>query len=93
MKDDIWEAQAQWKNIGRALGLPEGTICSIHESSDGESLHQILTHWMHAGNATIQDLLTALEDRTVGRRDISNKLRSRKGMTGKHVRQDSATET
>ena len=92
MKGYIWEARAQWKNIGRALGISEGTICSIH-ADDGESLHQILTHWMHAGNATIQDLLTALEDPTVGRRDISNKLRSRKGMTGKHVRQDSATET
>ena len=80
MKGYIWEARAQWKNIGRTLGLSEGTVCSIHESSDGESLHQILTHWIHAGNATVQDLLKALEDPTVDRRDIAHELRSRKGV-------------
>ena len=33
---------------------------------------------MQSGNATIQDLLTALEDPTVGRRDITQELRSQK---------------
>ena len=79
MKGYIWEARAQWKNIGRALDIPEGTIRSIHEDDDGESLHQILTHWIHAGTATIQDLLKALKDSTVGRKDIVNEILSRKG--------------
>ena len=79
MKGYVWEARAQWKNIGRALGISEGTINTIHENDDGESLHQILTRWIKSGNATIQDLLKALEDQTVGRRDIVNEILSRKG--------------
>ena len=79
MKGCIWEARAQWRDIGRALDIPDGTIRSIHEPSDGESLHHILTLWMHSGTATIQDLLTALEDPAVDRRDIVNEILSRKG--------------
>ena len=52
---------------------------SIHEDDD-ESLHQILTRWIHAGNATIQDLVIALEHPTVGRKDIAGRLRSQKGI-------------
>ena len=77
VKGYIWEARAQWKNIGRALGIPDSTINTIHED-DNESLHQILTHWIQSGNATIQDLVTALEDPTVDRRDIAHRLRSQK---------------
>ena len=74
----LLEARSQWRDIGRALDISDGTIRSIDEPSDGESLHQILTLWMQSGTATIQDLLTALEDPTVGRRDIAHELRSRK---------------
>ena len=79
MKGYIWEARAQWRDIGRALDISDGTIRSIHEPSDGEYLHQLLTIWMQSGTATIQDLLTALEDPTVDRRDIVNEILSRKG--------------
>ena len=78
VKGYIWEARAQWKNIGRALGISEGTINTIHVDDD-ESLHQILTRWIQSDRATIQDLLTALEDPTVGRNDIVNEILSRKG--------------
>ena len=79
MKQALWEARSQWKDIGRALDISDGTIRSIHEPSDGESLHQILTLWMQSGTTTIQDLLKALEDSTVGRKDIVNEILSRKG--------------
>ena len=74
----VWEARSEWRNIGRALRLSDGTIRSIHDSEDGECLHKVLTFWMQSGNATIQDLLAALEDPTVARRDIANEIRSRK---------------
>ena len=79
VKKALWEARSQWKDIGRALDISDGTIRSIHEPSDGESLHHMLTLWMQSGTATIQDLLKALEDSTVGRKDIVNEILSRKG--------------
>ena len=79
MKRAVWDARHQWKNIGRELGLSEGTIQSIHEPDDGECLHQVLLRWMKTGRATINDLLEALEDPTVDHRDIANKIRALKG--------------
>ena len=76
VKRDIWEARAQWRDIGRALGLTEGAIQSIHEPNDGESLHKVLAHWIQSGTATMPDLLRALEDVTVSRRDIANEIRA-----------------
>ena len=79
MRKAVWEARPDWRNIGRALDLSEGTIDSIHEREDGESLHTVLKTWMQSGKATIQDLLNALEDPTVGRTDIANEIRSLEG--------------
>ena len=79
MKKAIFSARAQWKNIGRALALSEGTIDSIHEPEDSEGLHKVLKKWMGTGRAKTQDLLEALEDKTVGRGDIAKELRAREG--------------
>ena len=76
MKSAVFEARSQWKAIGRALGLTEGTIDSIHHQDDGECLHKVLSKWMHSGGATIHGLLGALEDITVARHDIAHKIRS-----------------
>ena len=78
MKRAVFEARSQWKAIGRALGLTDGTIDSIHDQDDGECLHKVLSKWMHSGGATIHGLLDALEDITVDRRDIAHKIRSLK---------------
>ena len=79
VKSAIWQSRTSWRDIGRALDLSEGTIDSIKEPNDGESLHMVLKKWMQTGKATIQDLLTALEDRTVDRTDIANEVRTLKG--------------
>ena len=79
MKSAIWDSRAGWRDIGRALDLSEGTIDSIKEPNNGESLHVVLKKWMQTGKATIQDLLSALEDRTVDRTDIANEVRALKG--------------
>ena len=78
MKSAVFEARPQWKAIGRALGLTDGTIDSIHDQDDGECLHKVLSKWMHSGGATIHGLLDALEDITVARHDIAHKIRSLK---------------
>ena len=79
LKKAIWEVRAQWRDIGRALDLSDGTIESIHEANDGESLHKVLSQWIQSGTATTQDLLQALEDDIVYRKDIANKIRALKG--------------
>ena len=79
VKEAVWQARAQWKNIGRSLGLSEGAIQSIHDQDDSECLHAVLLIWIHTGNATINDLLDALENRTVGRRDLAHNIRALKG--------------
>ena len=79
VKYAVWGARAQWKNIGRSLGLPEGTIQSIHEPDEGECLHAVLSLWMQTGQATINDLLEALENPPIARRDIAHEIRALRG--------------
>ena len=79
VKRAVWQARTQWKEIGRSLELSEGTIQSIHEPDDGECLHAVLSRWMKTGQATISDLLKALEDRTIARHDIAHHIRALKG--------------
>ena len=66
----IWEARSDWKKIGRILGVTEGDICTIRFPKDGECLNKVLCIWMKMDKATIHHLLNALEDITVGHRDI-----------------------
>ena len=79
VKRAIWESRVHWRNIGRALDLTEGSIDSIHEPDDGESLHKVLKKWMESDKAMMHDLLMALDDVTVGRMDIAEKIRELKG--------------
>ena len=79
VKHAVWEARTQWKNIGRELGLSEDIIKSIHDPDDGECLHEVLSKWLQTGNATIYDLLEALEDPIVAHRDIANEIRALNG--------------
>ena len=75
IKEAIWDARSQWKDIGRKLGLREGDIRAIHEPTDGECLHEVLCMWIQSGKATISDLLEALESRIIGRSDIVREIR------------------
>ena len=75
IKEHIWDIRSQWKDIGRKLGLKDGDIRAIHEHSDGECLHEVLSLWIHTGQATISDLLTTLESRIIRRPDIARNIR------------------
>lgn len=78
----VWEARSQWRDIGRAFELSEGTICAIHEDTDGESLHMVIKLWMELGKATVNTLLEALEDEVVSRCDIAQEIRDQLRIKG-----------
>ena len=71
-------AAYQWRDIGRALELPDGTLRSIR-GEDNECLNEVLTKWMHSGKATIDQLLDALNDPSVKRGDIVSQILALKG--------------
>ena len=79
IKEAVWDARSQWKDIGRKLGLKSGDIRAIHDPSDGECLHEVLSQWMHTGKATINVLLKALESKIIDRLDIARETRSLRG--------------
>ena len=79
VKHAVWKARSLWKEIGRALGISDDTISTIHYTDDGECLHKVLSEWIHSGKATIHDLLQALADKTVERNDIKNEIHVLKG--------------
>ena len=75
----IWKARSLWKEIGRALGISDDIIRTIHCENDGECLNEVLSLWIHSDKATISDLLRALAKKTVDRNDIKNKIHVLKG--------------
>ena len=79
IKEAVWDARSQWKDIGRKLGLKSGDIRAIHDPSDGECLHEVLSLWMHTGKASINVLLKALESKIIDRSDLAREIRSLRG--------------
>lgn len=84
VRSAILDAASQWRDIGQALRIPNGTLTTFH-GEDNECLNMVLTSWMHTGKATIHQLLEALESDIVGRGDIVTQLRSRQGEDRKKI--------
>lgn len=78
VRNALLDAASVWKDIGQALDIVHGTLQSIH-GDDKECLNEVLTKWMHTGKATIDQLLGALLDPSVGRGDIVREIKDRKG--------------
>ena len=78
VKNAVLGAAYQWFAIGQALDIHDGTLRSIR-GEDAHCLNKMLTKWMHSGKATIDQLLGALEDRSVRRGDIVNEIRAFEG--------------
>ena len=87
LKEEIWDARSQWKDIGRKLGLKDGDIHAIKESEHNisECLNEVLVQWMQTGKATIYDLFKALDSRVIGRSDIVRTIQSLRGEERKAV--------
>ena len=79
VRRSIWKTRSLWKEIGRALGISDDIICTIHCANDGECLNEVLSKWIYSGKATISDLLLALAAETVERNDIKNRIHVLKG--------------
>ncbi len=64
-----YEARTKWFNIGLQLGLAKDVLDSIGRNrslhEDGDYFREVLTSWMHGGNAKIKDLLEALKGPSV----------------------------
>ena len=76
----VSEAANKWADIGRSLpDITEGFIASTKGVDDYDCLRKVLSKWMHTSKATIDDLLSALEDPSVGRNDIARDIRALKG--------------
>ena len=78
VKNALLDAASVWKDIGQALDIVHGTLESIR-GEDNECLNEMLTKWMHTGSATIDQLLKALVDPSVCRRDIVLEIQGLEG--------------
>lgn len=83
VKNAVLDAAYQWKPIGQALDILPGTLKSIEFGKefrdDNDRLNEVLSKWMHSGQATIDQLLKALVDPGVKRGDIVGKIQALKG--------------
>ena len=86
VKNALLETAWRWRDIGQALHISEGTLESIRKlHNDKDRLDEVLSKWMHSGEATIDRLLEALVDPSVDRNDIAIKIRDLKGDKRKKV--------
>ena len=84
LKNALLDAAYLWFPLGQALGILPGTLESIKFDrelhGDNDRLNEVLSKWIHSGQATIDQLLEALDsDPSVKRPDVANKIRSLKG--------------
>lgn len=79
VKNAVLEAASQWREIGQALPhISEGMLSRIR-GEDAYCLNKMLSIWMHSGQATLDQLLKALEDPSVRRGDIVAEIQAFKG--------------
>ncbi len=78
-----YEARTKWFNIGLQLGLAKDVLDSIGRNrslhEDGDYFREVLTSWMHSGNAKISDFLEVLEGPTVDMLDVARQIGERFG--------------
>ncbi len=76
----VYDARAEWKFIGRALGIDSTLLDSIHsrvrQDDNKEHLYQVLERWIQSGEATMKRLLEALESKVIGKTHVANAIRA-----------------
>lgn len=86
IKNALWEARTEWKNIGDALGIDVETLKSIatkeHNNPDN-CLRECLTEWLGGGSETSaaqrqprswRTIVSALKTQSVNRESLANKI-------------------
>ena len=77
VQTEIYDARAQWEQLGLALNIPVSTLDTIKEDHNGTSTRflKILQVWLQTGDErTWQVLAEALGQDVVGRPDIKKKI-------------------
>ena len=83
----LWEARAKWRDIGRCIGVDEGTLDAMKGKDDGENLSDLLSHWLkgvhnpkekNSKPRTWRTLIKALREKVVNEEAMADKLEKEK---------------
>ena len=86
-KRTLWDARSKWRDIGRYIGVDEGTLDTMKGKDPGESLSGILSHWLrgvynlkekNSKPRTWHTLIEALRDKIVNEEAMASKLEKEK---------------
>ena len=84
VKHDLWDARAKWRNIGSCID--EATLDTMKEKDPGESLRDVLSHWLrgvynpkekNSKPRTWHTLINALRNKTVNEEVMANELKKK----------------
>ena len=79
----LWDARAKWRDIGRCIGVDEATLDTMKGKEHGESLSDLLSHWLkgvynpresNSKPRTWRTLIEALQNRVVNEEAMASKL-------------------
>ena len=83
----LWDARAKWRDIGRWIGVDEGTLDIMKGKDNGENLSDVLSHWLRGVHNPKEKnskpriwctLIEALRNRVVNEEAMANKLEKEK---------------
>ena len=83
----LWDARAKWRNIGSCIGVDEGTLDTMKGKDHGDSLSDLLSHWLrgvynpkekNSKPRTWCTLIEALRDKVVNEEAMASKLKKEK---------------
>ena len=81
IQDKIWDARPKWKNIGLALKIrkPDIDVIDKNKGDIDEIFQDMIVRWLENGeNCTWAALSEALSARSVGHKDLAEKVRREK---------------
>ena len=87
VKSALWGARAKWRNLGSCIGVDEVTLDTLKGKDPGESLNDVLSHWLrgvynpkekNSKPRTWRTLIEALRDKVVNEEAMADKLKKEK---------------
>ena len=82
-------AYTKWFNFGLQLGLAKHTLDSVSRNrslhDDGDYYREMLTSWMHGGQATMEELVEVLKGPTVGMEDVAKHVVTLKNVEKRQI--------
>ena len=82
-------AHTKWFNIGLQLGLAKHTLDNISRNrslhDDGDYYREMLTSWMHGGQAKMEELVEVLKGPTVGMEDVAKHVETLKDVEKRQI--------